>query len=124
MTIKRQLLSILMVMLFLAACADNTPVVGLYPKTGLASWYAARITATGEKFDSNDLTCALRKNNFGKHYKVCNIENNKCVVARHNNFGPAKYLYKKGRVIDLSKAAFCRIADLEDGIIRVTIEEE
>jgi rare lipoprotein A len=109
---------------FLAACADNTPVTGVYPKTGLASWYLARITATGEKFDPDDLTCAMRKTDFNKRYKVCNLANNKCVVVRHNNFGPAKYLYDQGRIIDLSKAAFSRIAGLEEGVIKVIIGEE
>jgi len=108
----------------LSACADNTPVAGPYPKTGMASWYSARITATGERFDDNDLICALRKKDFGKHYKVCNTANNKCVAVRHNNFGPSKYFYNQGRIIDLSKAAFSQIADLEEGIIEVTIVEE
>ncbi len=107
----------------MAGCADNTPVVGAYPKTGKASWYSSRRTATGERFDSSDLTCAIRKADFGKYYKVCNTANGKCVTARHNNFGPAKYLYDKGRIIDLSKAAFSRIADVGDGVITVSVEE-
>ncbi|MEI8349883.1 MAG: septal ring lytic transglycosylase RlpA family protein [Candidatus Omnitrophota bacterium] len=121
--IKKQLIFILVV-LFLAACADNTPVIGPYPKTGMASWYSAKITATGERFDGNDLTCAMRRTDFGKRYKVCNTADNKCVIVRHNNFGPAKRFYGKGRIIDLSRAAFSRIADLKEGIVGVTIEEE
>jgi len=121
--LKKQL-SLILVILFLAACADNTPVSGSYPKTGVASWYVSKLTATGEKFNSNNLTCALRKNDFGKYYKVCNTANDKCVTARHNDFGPSKYFYDRGRIIDLSKSAFSRIASPEEGIIRVTIEEE
>ena len=116
-------LAVWVVILFLCGCADNSPVVGPYPDKGIASWYSAKYTATGEKFNSDDLTCALRKREFGKYYKVCNAMNNKCVVVRHNNFGPAKPLYVRGRTIDLSKAAFSRIADLDDGIIKVTVEE-
>jgi rare lipoprotein A len=111
-------------MLFLPACADNTPVSGPYPTQGLASWYSARTTASGERFNENDLTCALRKRDFGKRFKVCNVANNECVMVRQNNFGPAKHFYDKGRIIDLSKAAFSRIADLEEGIVRVTVEEQ
>jgi len=121
--IKKQLLLILVVV-FLAACADNTPVAGPYPKIGISSWYSSRTTSTGEKFNSNDLTCAIRKNDFGKYYKVCNIANDKCVTVRHNDFGPSKSFYDKGRIIDLSKSAFSRIADPEEGTIRVTVEEE
>jgi len=121
--ISKQLLLVLL-MLFSAACVDNTPVSGPYPKTGFASWYFSRITSTGEKFNSNNLTCAIRKNDFGKYYKVCNIANNKCVTVRHNDFGPSKYFYDQGRIIDLSKSAFSRIADPEEGIVRVTVEEQ
>jgi rare lipoprotein A (peptidoglycan hydrolase) len=45
------------------------------------------------------------------------------VVVRHNNFGPSKYFYDQGRIIDLSRAAFLRIADLEEGIINVSVDE-
>jgi len=120
---NKQLMLTWMVAL-LTACADNTPVIGPYPKIGVASWYSSKITATGERLDDNDSTCAMRIRNFGKRYKACNIANNKCVVVRHNNFGPSKRFYDQGRIIDLSKAAFSRIADLEEGIIKVTIEEE
>ena len=110
-------------MAVLAGCADNTPVIGPYPQTGIASWYSAKVTTTGEKFNDNDSTCAMRKTDFGKYYRVCNIVNNKCVVVRHNNFGPSKRMYVKGRIIDLSRGAFSQIADLEIGIIQVTLEE-
>ena len=111
------------VLFFLGGCVNNDPVVGPYPKIGMASWYSAKITATGEKFSDSDLICAMRKTDFGKYYKVCNIANNKCVVVRHNNFGPSKYLYDQGRIIDLSRAAFLRIADLQEGIINVRVDE-
>lgn len=120
----RQLINLFSALLLLAACADNAPVSGPYPRRGMASWYSAKVTATGEKFDGNDLTCALRKTGFGRRYKVCNIANNKCVTVRHNNFGPSKYFYNKGRIVDLSKAAFSRIADLDEGVITVIIGEE
>ena len=107
----------------MGGCADNHPVIGPYPKTGIASWYSDKITKMGEKSDGNYLTCAMRKTDFGKHYRVCNIANNKCVVVRHNDFGPSKRSYDKGRIIDLSSSAFSRIADLKEGIINVTVEE-
>ena len=120
---NKQLIFVWMALLFLGGCADNRPVTGAYPKTGMASWYSDKITTTGEKSNGNYLTCAMRKIDFGKHYKVCNIANNKYVVVRHNDFGPSKRSYDKGRIIDLSRSAFLRIADLKDGIINVTVEE-
>ena len=87
-------------------CGDKQPVVGPYPTGGKASWYTASRTASGERFNRWDLTCAMRKLDFGKSYLVCNIANNKCVVARHNDFGPSKKMYRRGRIIDLSRFAF------------------
>jgi rare lipoprotein A len=69
------------------------------------------------------LTCAMRKRDFGKDYLACNLENNKCVEVRHNDFGPALYLFAVGRIIDLSQEAFSKIADVNKGVIRVRIGE-
>ena len=104
-------------------CQDNTPVVGEYPKSGIASWYSSKLTATGERLNDFDPTCAMRKRDFGKLYRVCNTENSKCVIVRHNNFGPSKVKFNEGRIIDLSKAAFSGIAGLDAGLVKVTIEE-
>ena len=110
-------------LLFLGGCADNHPVIGPYPKTGKASWYSDKITTTGEKSGGDYMTCAMRRTDFGKYYKVCNITNGKYVIVRHNDFGPSKRSYDKGRIVDLSRSAFLRIADLKDGVINVTVEE-
>lgn len=115
-------LIICFVLLF--GCADNQPVVGPYPTHGEASWYTTGRTASGEKFKPQGFSCAIRRFDFGKHYRVCNVANDKCVVVRHNDFGPGKNLYTQGRIIDLSKPAFSRIADLKQGIIEVTVNEE
>lgn len=110
--------------LLLAGCSDNRPIQGFYPTIGLASWYSAEHTATGERFDPESLTCAMRRNDFGKFYKVCNTRNNQCVIVRHNNFGPSIAMFRRGRIIDLSKAAFSQIADLKEGVIRVAVIEQ
>lgn len=104
-------------------CQDNTPVIGSYPSVGFATWYNLRITASGESYRKNELTCAMRKRDFGKYYLVCNLENNRCVEVRHNDFGPASYLFRRGRIIDLSRYAFSKIGNLQKGVIRVRIGE-
>lgn len=88
------------------------------PLTGLASWYSAAADVTG------DLTCAMRSADFGKMYRVCNVQNNACVVVRHTAWGPSWVVFRQGRVIDLSKEAFVRISDLSRGVIRVTVTQE
>jgi len=79
-------------------------------------------TASGERFNENDLTCAMRSREWGKMLKVTNLANGKSVIVRLNDFGPNKTLHDKGRIIDLSKGAFEQIADLRTGVINVKVE--
>jgi rare lipoprotein A (peptidoglycan hydrolase) len=92
--------------------------IAAIPLTGMASWYAASADTAGA------LTCAMRSTDFGKKYRVCNAENNACVVVRHTEWGPSWALFRQGRIIDLSKEAFLRIADLSRGVVRVTVTQE
>ncbi len=89
-----------------------------------ATWYSKRDphvrrrTASGEIFDDSKRTCAAWGHPFGARLKVTNLENQKSVICRVNDRGPAKRL---GRQIDLSKSAFRRIANLRRGVARVSI---
>ena len=98
-----------------------------------ASWYSKndptdpfehKFNADGSKFSENALTCAMRSRDFGKYYKVTNLANGKSVIVKHRDYGPAKeYRGRKlNRDIDLSKAAFQKIADLDVGVITVKVE--
>ena len=108
-------------------------IPGVPVRTGSASWYSEESckregtsgvwTASGEKFFDDCDTCAMRSRDFGKYYRVTNIRNNKSVVVRHNDFGPNRTLYEQGRIVDLSKGAFRKIANLRDGVVEVKIEE-
>lgn len=72
---------------------------------GMASWYGpgfhGRLTASGERFDQNELTAAHKTLPFGTRVLVHSPRTGKQVVVRINDRGP----FVKGRVIDLSKAA-------------------
>ncbi|MCC6813007.1 MAG: septal ring lytic transglycosylase RlpA family protein [Rubrivivax sp.] len=72
---------------------------------GMASWYGpgfhGRLTASGERFDQNDLTAAHKTLPFGTRVLVHSPRTGKQVVVRINDRGP----FVRGRVIDLSKAA-------------------
>jgi rare lipoprotein A len=71
---------------------------------GVASYYTVASsgtrTASGEPMSDEVLACAMRVGDFGAQYLVVG-ENGRSVVCRLNDRGP----YKRGRVIDLSKAA-------------------
>jgi len=99
-----------------------------------ASWYSFNDptdpflhlrNADGTKFNEADFTCAMRSREFGKRYKVTNLRNGRSVVVRHADYGPARKYKGKllNRAIDLSKAAFAQIADLDSGVIKVKVEE-
>lgn len=80
--------------------ATATPI-----EKGLASYYDdsfhGRKTASGEKYDKNQLTAAHKTLPFGTKVKIKNPANGKSVTVVVNDRGP----YIKGRVIELSKKA-------------------
>jgi rare lipoprotein A len=114
----------------IASRADDTitrPQTDFVSKTGLASWYSREspgireTTANMEIFDDALLTCAIWDVPFNSVIEVRNLENNKSVFVRVNDRGPAKRLVAEGRIIDLTRAAFRRIADTRRGLVRVEI---
>ena len=76
-----------------------------YRAEGTASYYGrahhGKRTASGERFDQNDLTAAHKTLPFGTRVLVHSPRTGKQVVVRINDRGP----FVRGRVIDLSKAA-------------------
>jgi rare lipoprotein A len=84
-----------------------------------ASYYdEPQQTANGETFDPEALTAANKEWAFNTRVRVTNPANGKSVVVRINDRGP----YIDGRCIDLSRAAFRAIADLNLGAIDVKYE--
>jgi rare lipoprotein A len=104
------------IMLFLFAGLARAEV-------GLASYYtiksSGRITASGERFQENAFSCASMDYPFGTWLKITNIANHKFVLVKVNDRGNFK---KYGRILDLSKGAFAKIANLKQGVITVKIE--
>jgi rare lipoprotein A len=82
---------------------------------GKASWYGpgfhGKRTASGERFDMNDLTAAHRTLPFGTRVRVHNVQNGREVVVRINDRGPRI----KERIIDLSRAAAAALDLLQTG---------
>ena len=76
---------------------------------GAASWYA--YTGT--------LSAANPWLPMGSSVRVTNIENGKSVIVKINDRGP----FAPGRIIDLDRVAFARIASIGQGVINVKMEE-
>ncbi len=89
---------------------------------GSASYYhdsfQGNETAYGDTYDMKQMTAAHRQHPYGTMLKVTRLDNNRSVVVKVTDKGP----YKRGRVIDLSKAAAERLDLLEDGVAKVKVE--
>ena len=88
---------------------------------GIASMYSThfvgRTTASGEVFDSRELTAAHRKLPFGTRLVVTNKRNGRSVIVTVNDRGP----HRKGRIIDLSAAAAQQLGMKRAGLAPVEI---
>ena len=76
-----------------------------------------RKTASGERFNNYSMTAAHKSLPFGTKVTVTNINNGKMVKVRINDRGP----FVKGRIIDLTRAAFSKIESLDKGLVEVKI---
>jgi rare lipoprotein A len=89
---------------------------------GLATFYGAEQqggpTASGERFDRNQLTAAHRTLPLGTRVRVTNTRNGRSVEVRINDRGP----YGQGRIIDLSEAAARRLDMIAAGVVPVIVE--
>ncbi len=103
------------------AQAQPEKTTGKVIQSGRASWYGpgfhGRRTASGERFNTNELTAAHRTLPFGTKVRVVNKKTGKSVVVRINDRGP----YAHGRVIDLSRASAQAIGI--SGVAPVTVAE-
>ncbi len=77
--------------------------------------FHGKLTASGEPFDMNEMTCAHKSLKFGTKVEFTNPKNGKKIVVTVNDRGP----YIKGRKFDLSKAAFAQIANPNQGIAKL-----
>ena len=90
---------------------------------GRVSYYGAqhqgKKTASGEVFNMWSMTCASVKYALGTRLKVTNPENNHSVIVTVNDRGA---FGKYGRILDLSKGAFAKLASVSKGVITVIVE--
>lgn len=86
---------------------------------GVASWYGekyrGRMTASGSIFNPDELTAAHRTLPFGT-VVYCRYGTNTVRVVITDR-GP----FVKGRIIDLSRAAFSRLAHTDAGLIKIKL---
>lgn len=85
----------------------------------MASFYRhGSRTASGEKFNPNELTAAHPSLPFGTKVRVTNVSTGKSVTVRVNDRGP----FVRGRVIDVSHAAAQSIGMTGQGVAKVKLD--
>jgi len=123
--------ALLVLALLASGCAErqptqppqaSPPTQERFTQSGKASYYArmhhGQRTANGETHDQNALVAAHRSLPFGTRVRVTNQQNGKQVVVRINDRGP----FRRGRIIDVSRAAAAQLDMLDRGVVHVRIE--
>jgi len=86
---------------------------------GLASFYTEGTqTASGEKFDTNELTAAHPTLPFGTKLRVTNVATGRSVTVRVNDRGP----YIPGRIVDVSHSAASALGMVDKGVTNVKLD--
>jgi rare lipoprotein A len=89
--------------------------------SGEASWYGpgfhGRKTASGERYDQEELTAAHPTLPFGTRVRVTLLETGRSVIVRINDRGPTT-----DKIIDLSRAAARALGMIEPGVGAVRLE--
>jgi rare lipoprotein A len=86
---------------------------------GLASFYTeGGQTASGERFDTHEMTAAHPTLPFGTRLRVTNVATGKSVTVRVNDRGP----FVPGRVVDVSYAAAETLGMVGRGVAKVKLD--
>lgn len=114
-------------LLFVGCASPPSPSTGsvadprAVTQEGEASWYSdalhGRTTASGERYDRDELTAAHRVLPFGTRVRVTRISTDRSVEVRINDRGP----FVDGRIVDLSRRAAQELGMIQDGVVRVRV---
>ena len=85
---------------------------------GVASFYSDTETASGEKFDKDEMTAAHPTLPFGTRLRVTDVSSGRFVTVRVNDRGP----FVRGRVVDVSPSAAEALGMLDKGVTNVRLD--
>lgn len=91
-------------------------------KEGVASWYHdslhGNLTANGEVYDKDKVSCAHKTLPFGTILEVTNIDNDSTIIVRVNDRGP----FIDGRDLDMSRRAAEDLGMIDAGVVNIKYE--
>ena len=128
-----RLLSILFLATIVGIGSTSTVFAGkrggssaLKVQEGKATYYGpkfhGRKTASGRRFNQNELVAAHPSLPFGTVAKVTNLENGRTIKIHVVDRGPAKRIQRRGVIIDLSTAAAKKLGFFKKGKAKVRID--
>jgi rare lipoprotein A len=100
-----------------AIVLSSVAICSVQAENGMASFYASQDTVSGAVTGTMGLTAAHRTLPFGTNVLVTNVGNGKTVVVRITDRGP----YRRGRIIDVSRAAARQLDMIESGTTMVSV---
>ena len=113
----------------LFSASISATVAAISSVSGLASWYGeehrGKLMANGKPFNPDALTAASWFYPLGTKVRVSlksTAGTIRTVLISVTDRGPARHLVRDGRIIDLSHAAFKRLAPPESGLITVSVQ--
>lgn len=87
----------------------------------IASWYGpdfhGKLTASGERYDMDAMTCAHKSLPFGTRLEVTSMETGRSAIVTVTDRGP----FVDGRDLDLSRGAARKIGLLEAGVSPISV---
>lgn len=92
-------------------------VLTSFKATYYSDAFHGKVMRSGAIYDMNKLTCASNTHPIGTKLKVTNVDNGKSVIVKVSDTGSFRKV-----TLDLSKKAFSKIAELEQGVINVKIK--
>jgi flagellar biosynthetic protein FliO len=106
---------------------EREVLIGISPNqiNGIASFYSKSLdgtkTATGEIYRNSKMTGASNNLKLNTWVRVTNLSNGNTVIVRINDRMHPR-MAKKGRVIDLSRAAAAELDFMKKGLTKVQLE--
>lgn len=99
--------------------SSRKPAAAETASHGIASYYwQGTKTASGEKFNTNELTAAHPTLPFGTRLRVTNVASGQSVTVRVNDRGP----FVRGRIVDVSYAAAEELGMVGGGVAKVKLD--
>ena len=124
---KKTFYCILFIIILVTSCKKQQINEKIYSERiifqkGVATWYGpgfhGKTSASGEVFDTRELTAAHRTLKFGTLLRVTNRENNSWCVIKINDRGPVS----ESLLLDLSGAAAFELDMIDKGSAKIEID--